>query len=77
MTIIQFPRHRLHRCDTYACFTCIAGLSECVVCWGAENSLPTHCPGRQMTTEEQLLVNMGSLDYDYRRGWFRLSRAVR
>lgn len=38
-------------------------LFVCDICNGAEGSLPTHCPGRRMTEEEEKLVFNGSLDY--------------
>jgi hypothetical protein len=42
------------------------GLSACRVCNGAEGSLPTDCPGRALTAEEERLIYAGALDY--RRG---------
>lgn len=35
----------------------------CVKCRGAEGSLPTHCPGRHMTSDEEQAVMDGTLDY--------------
>jgi mono/diheme cytochrome c family protein len=43
-------------------------LSYCVVCHGAEGSLPTNCPGRPMTMWEEQRVYAGTIDYD-ERGW--------
>jgi len=40
------------RCVTSHCPICDGGLAVCRVCGGAEGSLPTHCPGRRMTREE-------------------------
>lgn len=39
------------------------GLAHCKVCHGAECSLPTRCPGRAMTPEEQDAVCAGRLQY--------------
>lgn len=35
----------------------------CAVCGGAEASLPTECPGRRMTPDEDCRVSYGLLDY--------------
>lgn len=40
------------------------GVEGCHVCGGAEGSLPTCCPGRQMTAEESEAVYAGQLDFD-------------
>jgi hypothetical protein len=39
------------------------GLAVCLTCGGAEASLPTDCPGRRMTAEEQDDVQAGVRDY--------------
>lgn len=39
-------------------------LSRCNVCGGAEGSLPTCCPGRQLTTVEADAIYAGQLDFD-------------
>ena len=39
------------------------GLAHCKVCNGGEGSLPTDCPGEQMSAETEELVYAGSLDY--------------
>jgi hypothetical protein len=39
------------------------GLVECTVCNGAEGSIPTCCPGRPMTGDEQDAVYAGTLDF--------------
>jgi hypothetical protein len=39
-------------------------LQHCKVCGGAEGSLPTLCPGRRMTEEEQDAVYAGELDFN-------------
>ena len=38
-------------------------LAMCAVCRGVEGSLPTECPGREMTEQEQTQVYEGALDY--------------
>jgi hypothetical protein len=50
------------------------GLLHCKICNGGEGSLPSECPGRRMTEEEDNDVYAGTLDY--RQGqWVR--RAAR
>ncbi len=39
------------------------GLQHCRVCNGGEGSLPTECPGRRMTDEEEEHVYEGMLDF--------------
>lgn len=39
------------------------GLACCVLCGGAEGSLPTECPGVVMTSEQHDEVYGGRLDY--------------
>lgn len=48
-------------CD--GCMFCNGGLLSCTVCKGGEGSLPTVCPGRPMTEEEQDEVYRGELDF--------------
>ena len=38
-------------------------LANCEVCFGAEGSLPTDCPGEPMTGEQQDAVYAGTLDF--------------
>lgn len=45
------------------CMVCDGALALCVVCGGAEGSLPTDCPGRQLTSEEQDHIYEGVLDF--------------
>ena len=67
--IIQFPRHRRKRCtdkdDERCCqIDCMLDvLFLCEVCGGGEASLPTHCPGRRMTTVQVDLVQRGTVDF--------------
>lgn len=39
------------------------GLAHCQVCNGGEGSLPTHCPGRRMTEQEEDDVYAGHLNF--------------
>jgi hypothetical protein len=39
------------------------GLAHCMVCGGAESSLPTKCPGRRMTAQEEDMVSDGKWDF--------------
>ncbi len=41
--------HTLHKCSNEQCQICEGGLQSCIVCGGAEITLPTECPGRWMT----------------------------
>lgn len=61
-------KHKLeehgNKCDRPGCCPiCDGGLSNCLVCRGAESSLPTECPGIPMTHEQQDSVTSGTLDY--------------
>ena len=40
------------------------GIVECLICRGAEGSLPSRCPGSPMSTETQDGVYAGRLDFD-------------
>lgn len=51
------------------CMFCDGGLSSCTVCGGAEGSLPTDCPGVEMTKQQADGVYAGSIDYREGRGW--------
>ncbi len=56
------------------------GLAHCKVCNGAEGSLPTLCPERRMTPEEQQAVYDSKLDFN--RGpmnqgqWWRIDEPI-
>lgn len=45
------------------CPICDGGLASCVVCRGAERSLPTECPGVEIGSYEQEGVMAGKLDF--------------
>jgi hypothetical protein len=55
--------HTLHQCDKEDCFICNGGLSSCTVCGGAEATLPTDCPGDQMTDEQMKAVQDKANDF--------------
>lgn len=55
------PKHELHDHEE--------GLAHCKVCNGAEGSLPTHCPGRKMTDDEEAAVYAGMTDFHNQRWW--------
>lgn len=71
--IVPFPRHKLHGrwcCDGGTADNCVlCVLSYCPTCGGGEASLPTHCPGRRMSLQEEDLIQQGKLDFDFRFGW--------
>lgn len=46
-----------------SCHICDGGLSNCLVCRGAEASLPTDCPGEAMSDERQVLVQNQTIDF--------------
>ena len=46
-----------------ACPICDGGLLNCVICGGAEASLPTECPGHRMTATEADAVQADQLDF--------------
>lgn len=52
-------------CDCYrsGCNFCDGGLWACDVCGGLEGSMPSKCPGKQMTNEQRDAVYRGCLDY--------------
>jgi hypothetical protein len=69
--VLSWPRHLRYRCppDCERCCICEGGLYSCVTCGGAEGSLPTDCPGRRMTSEEQDEVYAERLNYVRGAGW--------
>lgn len=56
-------KHVLHTCNREGCFICNGVLAQCIVCGGAEATLPTECPGVQMTQEQQDAVQLNQNDY--------------
>lgn len=57
----QYLKHR--DCELMHCHICDGGLAVCTVCKGAEGSLPTECPGLQMSAAQQEAVYQGHMDY--------------
>jgi hypothetical protein len=55
--------HKFHLCKRTSCMVCNGGLSLCTICGGAEGSLTTDCPGKQLTGKEQDKIYAGSLDF--------------
>lgn len=53
------------------CNICEGGLFVCSICLGAEGSLPTDCPGVQMTESQSDAVFAGELDFRDGRGWIK------
>ena len=57
------------------CLYCDGGLSYCSTCHGGEATLPTECPGRPLTAEEQDAVGLGLIDH-VAGTWIRPARWV-
>lgn len=56
--------YEVHKdCERQHCNICHGGLASCTVCHGAEGSLPTHCPGIAMTSDQCDQVYATALDY--------------
>lgn len=55
----------------------MGGLYACVVCGGAEVSLPTDCPGEQMHELIENDVMAGMIDYRRHSGWIRLYKKAK
>lgn len=69
-SVINFPGHKVYKCGAHCrgCCICEGGLYLCTRCGGAEGSLPTDCPGREMGEAEHSAIMANRLDYDERRG---------
>lgn len=50
-------------CTDPHCNICEGGLAVCVVCGGAEGTLPTDCPGYKMDEQEQAYVMAKQIDF--------------
>lgn len=57
----ELAKHK--NCTIAHCNICEGGLAFCEVCKGGEGSLPTDCPGRKMTEQEEARVYAGEIDY--------------
>ena len=55
--------HQLHSCNDDTCKTCRGGLAWCDVCHTGEGAMPTHCPGRHITTDEADSIYACRLDF--------------
>ncbi len=60
-------KHTLYKCppecDHPHCPICEGGLALCIVCGGAEGSLPTDCPGYKMSQTQEDNVFNKTLDF--------------
>ncbi len=81
--VLRLAKHVLYRCpgDEDACIEgrcmfCDGGLSMCVICGGAEGSLPTDCPGARMSDAQETAIMAGQLDYRRDGGWRHLLRSA-
>ena len=55
--------HKQHICNDEYCVCCNGKLTWCVVCQGAEASMPTDCPGRLLTDIEIDAIMGNTLDF--------------
>jgi hypothetical protein len=60
---MQADHPRSDACREGRCAICDGGLFSCALCLGAEGSLPSHCPCRAMTEQEQVEVMDGQLNF--------------
>ena len=58
-----FRHHQIHKCPDPWCWECCVGVRYCEVCQGGQISLPTDCPGRELTDDELDAVLRGTRDY--------------
>lgn len=79
MTVIRLAKHVLYRCPPGRaecaegrCMFCEGGLSMCVICGGAECTLPTDCPGERMSEDTERQITAGTLDFLRRDGWVHI-----
>lgn len=78
--IIPWPKHVCYKCapdcnDGHGCMICRGGLFQCVVCGGAEGSLPTDCPGERISHAHTHAILQGDLDFRFGEGWVRADNA--
>lgn len=59
----QHVLERHEGCQITHCNICEGGLANCIVCGGAEASMPTICPGRRLSHEELDAIQAGDLDF--------------
>lgn len=77
--VLSFHGHKRRRCpgtsDRCAGGYCmLCELYACERCGGAEGTLPTHCPGKPMTAQQEDAVYTGGLDFRFPDGWVRPTR---
>lgn len=70
--------HTLKKCEGECsspghCNWCDGGLAYCLVCTGAEASLPKDCPGYKMTEDQGRRVQYGWIDF-VGRTWVALGK---
>lgn len=59
----DFERH--NPCpDPGHCHICDGGLKHCVVCGGAESSLPKRCPGVRLSEQTLERITKGQMNFD-------------
>jgi hypothetical protein len=75
-TVINFPRHHWHTCQSDRCFICDGGLAACIRCNTSEGTLPTDCPGTHISWEDAERIYNGKLDYRFGRGWIEASSST-
>lgn len=61
--MVKRVEHVLHNCGAWDCGICEGGLALCIVCGGAEASMPKECPGVAMTEAQAAAVQAGMRDY--------------
>ena len=69
--VLHFHGHHRYRCncEEMSCPTCGGELYMCTRCGGAEGSLPTHCPGEQLSAVTLDKIFEGEIDYQVPMGW--------
>jgi hypothetical protein len=59
-------------CERVACQFCDGGLSFCITCKCGEGSLPTDCPGEQVTDQTESDIYNRKIDFIENEGWVKL-----
>ena len=63
LKIKHIPKTHI-KCDSPGrCYICDGGLILCITCGGFEGSLPTHCPGFEMTEDQEKAVAHRQLNF--------------
>ena len=64
------------KCNQAYCQFCDGGLAHCTVCNGFEGTLPTECPGKKMTEQQE--DDVWKADLDFRNGeWCKKKEPIR